>query len=75
LAVCEIEYGENLLARDWGIKFDKRVDRFAAFEEVDQTLDRDARATEAGRPTHAKGTSPDGFAETAFLFGGHNVLR
>ncbi len=38
-ALGEVEHGEHLLAGDRGIKFDKRVDRFAAFQKVYKALD------------------------------------
>ena len=71
--MSEIKDGEHLLPRDGRIKLEKPVDRFAAFEEVDQALDGHTGAPEAGGAAHALRIHPNCLVQPAFLFGGHNL--
>lgn len=73
LAVGEIEYGENLLSGDDRVELEEIVDHLAAFEKVDETLNRHTRAYETGSPAHALRSHPDGFGRTALLFLSHNL--
>jgi hypothetical protein len=72
LAIGEIEDGENLLARDGRVEFYEFVNGFAAFEKIDQTLNRHPRASEAWCAAHALRAYPDCLIQSALLFGCHN---
>ena len=69
--ISEVQHRKDLLARDGRIQFEELFDGFATFQEVDQALDRDARAAEAGRATHTLGVDPDRLVEPLFLFDCH----
>ena len=71
LAVGEIKHGDDLLGRDGGIKLHKGINRFAAFEKLDKTLDGDPGTAEARGAAHALRIHPDCFVQSTFLIGGH----
>ena len=68
----EIKNGKSLLPRDGRVEIEKLIDRFSCFEEVDQTLHRHTRTSEAGRAAHALRVDPHRFLEPGFLIGSHN---
>ena len=72
MVVANIKYCEDLLARDGRVESDEFVNRFAAFEEIDQALDGHTSAPEARGSAHASGIHPDSLIKPGFLFSGHN---
>ena len=73
MAVGKVKHGEDLLTSNGGVELKKIVDGFAAFEQVDEALNRHARTTETGRTAQAQGADPDRFIQPVLLFRGHNL--
>jgi hypothetical protein len=69
--IGEIKNGNNQLTCDRRIKRQESVDRFTAFEQIYQALNRNPCIAEARRAAHALGINPDCFVKFLSLQARH----
>ena len=73
MAIGEVKDRQHLPTGDGGVKLQKLVNGFAAFEQINQTLNRHARTPEAWHTAYALGANPDRLIKPIFLFRRHTV--
>ena len=70
--IREVKNRKNLLPGNGRVERKKLVQRFAAFQEIDQTLHRHPSTSKAGRAAQALWANPYRFVEPGSLIASHN---